>query len=95
MILLAQVADPIRVVLVLFLIWLVTKLYDKGQRVVPTIVALAGAAVLLSMLLASMRSVQLPEELLLVHTLSGFCANLILWAFFAGLRMVYRWQTDR
>lgn len=54
-ILIAMTLDPLRIVLVALAMWLVSKLYDKGERAMPLAFAMVGCSAILTIALMSMR----------------------------------------
>lgn len=88
-ILFAQTVDPVRVVLVLLSLWVVSKLYDKGQRLVPSFVAMALSAVLATFALAAMQAPR-PMDEWAAMTVTGFVACCLLWAVTAAATGAYQ-----
>lgn len=86
----AQMADPLRIVLVIAALWVVKKLYDEGERTLPYIVGMVGVAIVVSLILASTSGLPRQSPTWAIVTAFGFVSNLVIWAIWTGVVWAYR-----
>ena len=90
-ILLAQISDPIRIALVIFTIWFLSTLFDRGKsRLTATCIGLAIVAIGLGLFLHAHSG----DNWWAVSAVFGFVANCLIWAICYGALRFYRWQTE-
>ncbi|SCW38992.1 hypothetical protein SAMN02927900_01286 [Rhizobium mongolense subsp. loessense] len=77
-ILIAMVADPIRIVAVLLCVAFICKTYAPGRRLLVTAVSLAIIAAILQLLIESMHVVPSSAGELVVKTIIGYVATWII-----------------
>lgn len=83
---LAHLTDPVRIAMMALALWIVWKATDPGWgRVVPTVVAIGGVAVLIALMLRGMLDSTAPFEDVIPSILVGCIANTVLVLILIGI----------
>lgn len=89
-VLLAQILDPLRIVLVIVALFIIAKLFHETERFWPTVATMVLVAIISSSVLAATQTVSRPGQEWAIVTGIGFVSNCILWAIFSLAPRIYR-----
>lgn len=88
--LIAQIADPVRIAGVLLAMWLVWSSYEGKARWVPLGLGLVIVAILSALLMSQMRELRMPFAYHALTTATGFVANCIIAAAAYGVTRLFK-----